>query len=150
MPKEVVEIEVIRDLMDRNVIVIAVGGGGIPVVKEKHGYRGIEAVIDKDRASALLAAQLGFEQFMISTEVEQVYINFRKPNQLALSTITASLAKTYLAEGHFSEGSMKPKVEAALDFLATGGQRVLITDPEHLSGALTGTVGTRITHEGAR
>jgi carbamate kinase len=150
LPKEIVEIDVIRDLMDRETIVIAVGGGGIPVVAEKNGYRGIEAVIDKDRASALLAARLGFEQLVISTEIEQVYINFKKPNQMALSTITASLAKTYLGEGHFSEGSMKPKIEAALEFLAAGGTRVTITDPEHVAAALNGTAGTRITHEGAR
>ena len=150
LPVDIAEIDIIRDLLDRGIVVIAAGGGGIPVVRERGALRGVEAVIDKDRASALLAARLGFEHFAISTEVEQVYINFRKPNQQALGTITAALAGHYLAEGHFSEGSMKPKVEAALSFLSSGGSSVTITDPEHLTAALDGLAGTRITPEGAR
>jgi carbamate kinase len=150
LPREIAEIDVIRGLVDRDAIVIAAGGGGIPVVREKGVLRGVEAVIDKDRASALLAAQLGFEHLMVSTEVEQVYIHFRKPEQRALGTIAAALARHYLAEGHFSEGSMKPKIEAALDFLSAGGSFVSITDPEHLAAAADGNAGTRITPEGAR
>jgi carbamate kinase len=150
LPIDIAELDIIRDLLDRDVIVIAAGGGGIPVVRERGALRGVEAVIDKDRASALLASRLGLEQFIISTEVEQVYINFKKPNQQALGAINASLARHYLHEGHFSEGSMKPKIEAALDFLSAGGSIVTITDPEHLTAALDGRTGTRITPEGAR
>jgi carbamate kinase len=150
LPREIAELDVIRGLLERDAIVIAAGGGGIPVVREKGVLRGVEAVIDKDRASALLASQLGIEHLMISTEVEQVYIHFRKPEQQALGTIPAALARHYLADGHFSEGSMKPKVEAALTFLAAGGALVSITDPEHLALALDGKAGTRITPEGAR
>ncbi len=148
LPLDIVELEVIQDLISRDVIVIAVGGGGIPVVRDGDSYRGVEAVIDKDRASALLAAKLKFERFIISTEVEQVYLNFRKPGQTALKSITTADAERYLAEGHFSEGSMKPKVEAALDFLSAGGHHVIITDPAHLASSLDGSTGTHISSKG--
>lgn len=144
LPQEIVELEVIRGCLDQGSIVIAAGGGGIPVVRRDGGFKGTEAVIDKDRASALLAAKLEFEHFIISTEVEQVYLNFRKPNQQPLGRIDATAAREYLAAGHFSEGSMKPKIEAALDFLAGGGRHVAITDPEHLAAAVDGTAGTHI------
>jgi carbamate kinase len=138
-------LEVIKDCLEHNTVVIAVGGGGIPVILENGEVKGIEAVIDKDRASALLASKLGIEHLVISTEVPEVYINFKKFNQLALRISTVAEAKRHLADRQFSEGSMKPKIEAALDFLSAGGQRVTITDPEHLLGALEGKAGTRIT-----
>ncbi|MGA3287338.1 MAG: carbamate kinase [Bacteroidota bacterium] len=145
LPKDIIELEVIKDCLEHNNVVIAVGGGGIPVILENGEVKGIEAVIDKDRASALLASKLGIEHLVISTEVPEVYINFKKFNQLALRISTVAEAKRHLADRQFSEGSMKPKIEAALDFLSAGGQRVTITDPEHLLGALEGKAGTRIT-----
>jgi carbamate kinase len=144
LPKDIVELEVIRGCLERNIVVVAVGGGGIPVVFEEGEMKGIEAVIDKDRASALLAAKLGIEHFMISTEVQEVYINYKKPNQQKLHSLTAAEAKKHFADGQFSEGSMRPKIEAALDFLNSGGKTVSITDPEHLIAALDGKAGTRI------
>lgn len=145
IPKDIIELDVIRECLKGNVVVIAVGGGGIPVILDDGQLRGIEAVIDKDRASALLAAKLGIEHFIISTEVPEVYINFRKPNQKALREMTVAEAKQFFIEKQFSEGSMKPKIEAAIDFLSTGGKLVTITDPEHLVRALDGEAGTKIT-----
>ncbi|MBI5476453.1 MAG: carbamate kinase [Ignavibacteriales bacterium] len=143
-PLGIVELEIIKDCLDRDIIVIASGGGGIPVALENGSIVGIEAVIDKDRASSLLASQLGIDKFVISTEVEQVYINFKKPNQQALISVSLNEIKNYLAEGHFLEGSMKPKIEAAIDFLEAGGLEVVITDPEHIVDAIDGKTGTQI------
>jgi carbamate kinase len=145
LPKDIVELDVIKGCLERDIVVVAVGGGGIPVVFEDGEMKGIEAVIDKDRASALLAVKLGIEHFIISTEVQEVYINYKKPNQQKLRNLTAAEAKKHFADGQFSEGSMRPKIEAALDFLAGGGKTVSITDPEHLIAALDGKAGTRIT-----
>jgi len=145
LPKDVIELDVIKDCLEHNNVVIAVGGGGIPVILENGEVKGIEAVIDKDRASALLASKLGIEHLVISTEVPEVYLNYKKFDQMALRISTIAEAKRHLADRQFSEGSMKPKIEAALDFLSAGGQRVTITDPEHLLGALEGKAGTRIT-----
>ena len=145
LPIDIVEIEVIKGCLERNIVVVAVGGGGVPVIYEGGEVKGIEAVIDKDRASALLAAKLGIEHFLISTEVPEVYINYKKPNQHKLRSITIAEAKKHFADGQFSEGSMKPKIEAAMDFLANGGRLVTITDPGHLIIALDGDAGTRIT-----
>jgi len=145
LPKDIIELDVIRDCLEHNNVVIAAGGGGIPVIIENGEVKGIEAVIDKDRASALLASKLGIEHLVISTEVPEVYTNYKKSNQRALKISTAAEAKRHLADSQFSEGSMKPKIEAALDFLSTGGQLVTITNPEHLLRALEGKAGTRIT-----
>ena len=145
LPKDIVELDVIRGCLERDIVVVAVGGGGIPVTYENDGLKGIEAVIDKDRASALLAAKLGIEHFIISTEVPEVYINYKRPNQQKLRNITIAEVKKHIADGQFSEGSMKPKIEAALDFLKNGGKMVTITDPDHLIAALDGEAGTRIT-----
>ena len=143
-PKDIVELEVIKGCLERNIVVVAVGGGGIPVILEDGRVKGIEAVIDKDRASALLAAKLGIEHFIISTEVQEVYVNYKKPNQQKLRTIKIADAKKFLADGQFSEGSMKPKIEAAMDFLNNGGIAVTITDPQHLTAALDSEAGTRL------
>ncbi|HEY6952075.1 MAG TPA: carbamate kinase [Bacteroidota bacterium] len=144
IPRDIVELDIIRECIERDVIVITVGGGGIPVVERDGMYSGIEAVIDKDRASALLASKLGLQQFLISTDVEHVCINYKKPGQQVLGEISADVMKTYLHQGQFQEGSMKPKIEAALQFLEKGGQRVVITNPEHILPALEGKTGTII------
>lgn len=144
IPKDIVELDVIRQCVERDVIVITVGGGGIPVVERDGVYTGIEAVIDKDRASALLASKLKLQQFLISTDVEHVCLNYKKPGQQVLGEISAGVMKTYLQEGHFKEGSMKPKIEAAIQFLENGGQKVVITNPEHILAALEGKTGTII------
>jgi carbamate kinase len=145
LPIDIVELEVIIGCLERDIVIVAVGGGGIPVISEDGVVKGIEAVIDKDRASALLAAKLGIEHFIISTEVPEVYINYKKPNQQKLHNITIAEVKKHFADGQFSEGSMKPKIEAAMDFLNKSGKMVTITDPEHLIAALDGEAGTRIT-----
>jgi carbamate kinase len=143
-PLRIVESAQIRTLVDAGYVVVAVGGGGIPVVETKRGYVGVEAVIDKDRASALLASSLGVPLLVLSTGVEQVAWHFRQPDQRLLSSITAAEAVQYLADGEFPKGSMGPKVEAAVDFLAHGGQEVLITTPAALERAIAGQTGTRI------
>jgi carbamate kinase len=143
-PLRIVESAQIRALVDAGFVVVAVGGGGIPIVETKRGYEGVEAVIDKDRASALLASSLGVPLLVLSTGVEQVAWHFRQPDQRLLASITATEAARYLAEGEFPKGSMGPKVEAAIDFLAHGGNEVLITTPAALERAITGETGTRI------
>jgi len=144
-PLRIVETEQIRALVDGGFIVIGVGGGGIPVVEDTPGsYHGVEAVIDKDRASALLAASLKVPLLVLSTGVEQVAVRFRQPDQRWLSRITVSEAKRYLEEGEFPRGSMGPKVEAAVSFLEHGGEEVLITTPAALQRAVAGETGTRI------
>ncbi|MDI6765776.1 MAG: carbamate kinase [Bacteroidota bacterium] len=143
-PLEVIEQDIILDCLERGIIVIASGGGGIPVTFENGTMVGVEAVIDKDRASALLAIELNIERFIISTEVEKVYLNFKKSNQKAIDMISLDEAKRYLDEGHFLEGSMKPKIEAAIEFLESGGEEVIITNPEHLADAIKGKTGTHI------
>lgn len=143
-PLEIVELDAIECCLAQGFIVIAVGGGGIPVVNDEGVYHGLEAVIDKDRASSLLANKLGLETFIISTDTDRVYLNFKKPDQLALDKITLIQAKAYLNEGHFLAGSMGPKIEAAIDFLSKGGKQVIITRPELISEAVNGTAGTHI------
>jgi len=143
-PLRIVESAQIRTLVDAGYVVIAVGGGGIPVVETTRGYEGVEAVIDKDRASALLASSLGVPLLVLSTGVEQVAWHFRQADQRLLSSITAAEAVQYLADGEFPRGSMGPKIEAAVDFLAHGGKEVLITTPAALERAIAGQTGTRI------
>jgi carbamate kinase len=145
-PKEIVEADAISELIGNGYVVVAGGGGGIPVAREGKGLVGIEAVIDKDLASALLANQLGVEDYVICTAVEQVYVNFGKPDQKALDCITVDDAKGYLAEGQFGVGSMEPKVRAAIEFLENGGKRVIITSLEKMLDALDGKAGTTITN----
>ena len=143
-PLRIVESAQIQALVDAGFVVVAVGGGGIPVVETPRGYEGVEAVIDKDRASALLAASLRVPLLVLSTGVEQVAWHFRQPDQRLLSSMTADEATGYLADGEFPKGSMGPKIEAAVDFLAHGGEEVLITTPAALERAIAGQTGTRI------
>jgi carbamate kinase len=146
LPKEIVELVSVQTLIDAGVIVITVGGGGIPVVDAGDGeYRGTAAVIDKDFASSLLANQIKADLFLIATAVEKVAINFGKPNQTWLDRITLAEAKGYLAEGiHFAKGSMAPKIQAVVRYLEAGGKEAIITNPENIGRALKGETGTRI------
>jgi carbamate kinase len=144
-PLAIVEINPIRALIASDYIVIACGGGGIPVVRTKQGsLRGAYAVIDKDRASSLLAQTLRADLFIISTGVEKVALNFNKPDQRLLDQMTILEAEQYIAEGHFAAGSMLPKIEAAMGFVGMGGPQAIITDPPNLARALRGETGTRI------
>lgn len=147
-PVEIVEEKAIADAVHMGWIVVAVGGGGIPVVRNAKGeLRSVYAVIDKDRASSLLAASIDADLFLISTGVEKVAIHFGKPNQQDLDRMTISEARRYMAEGHFAPGSMKPKIEACLRYLEKSskpGAYALITNPPNLGRALRGETGTRI------
>jgi carbamate kinase len=145
-PRRIVEEGVIRDLLNAGVVVIAVGGGGIPVVADAEGnLRGIAAVIDKDHASSLLASALGAELFVISTSIERVALRFGTPEQEWVDRMTPEEARGYLAEGsHFARGSMAPKIEAAVAFVEATGGTALITNPESVERALAGETGTRI------
>lgn len=146
MPLEVVERLVIKGLVHQAIVVIAAGGGGIPVVRRGDGYlEGVEAVIDKDLATSLLAHSIGADLLVISTAVEKVALNFGKPDQRELSEMTIADAKQYLSQGHFPPGSMGPKVLAAIRFIEAGGREALITTPESMERALAGHTGTRIT-----
>lgn len=144
-PRCIVEQQVIKELFDRGVIVIAVGGGGIPVVRDADGtFRGVAAVIDKDLATSLLARAIGAEKMIDVTGVEKVKVNFGSPEERDLDRMTVSEAKRYLAQGHFPPGSMGPKIEAAIQFLECGGREVIITRPERLVEAIDGQTGTHI------
>ncbi|RMF31023.1 MAG: carbamate kinase [Chloroflexi bacterium] len=146
IPQRVIEQEAIKTLVEAGFTVIAVGGGGIPVVEDEEGNLvGVEAVIDKDYASSLLARSLGVDLFLISTAVEKVAINFGKPDQQWLDRMTLEEAKRYYAEGHFAPGSMGPKIKAIIDYLEAGGKRAIITNPENIERALAGETGTLIT-----
>lgn len=144
-PLEIVELEAIRTLLDNGTLVVAAGGGGIPVIHKTDGsLRPRPAVIDKDAASCLLARELGASVLIFSTDVDKATLNYGTPEQVELDRITATECRQFLDEGHFAVGSMRPKIEAALAFLASGGQEVIITQPHHLHGALQGIHGTHI------
>lgn len=143
-PLEVLEEPAIRVLVQAGVLVIACGGGGIPVVKENGHYRGVDAVIDKDAASALLAIRMQVDLLAISTDTDRVYLDYRTPRQRPLDRATAAQLRTYAADGHFPPGSMGPKVEAAATFVERGGRRAVITSPECLYDAVGGRAGTEI------
>ena len=144
-PKRVLQLPVIRKVIDMGVVTIALGGGGIPVVINENGeVIGSEAVIDKDRSSALLAKNLEVDLFIISTDTDKVYLNYKKPDQKALTEITVDEIMKYHKEGHFPPGSMGPKVESAARFIRNGGKRVIITSYEFLMDALEGREGTHI------
>jgi carbamate kinase len=146
LPKRIVEVDAVGELMDRGFVVITVGGGGIPVVADDEGnLSGVAAVIDKDYASSLLATEIGAELFIISTAVERVALNFGTPSEEWVDRMTVSQAKRYLEEGtHFAKGSMAPKIQACVWYLERGGGEALITDPENVERALAGETGTRI------
>lgn len=146
IPIEVVELDSVKTLIDKGVIVVTVGGGGIPVVKDEKGnYEGTAAVIDKDYASSLLARLIKADLLIISTAVEKVALNFGKPDQRWIDQMTLAEAKKYLAEGtHFAKGSMAPKIQAIIWFLEAGGKKALITDPQNIGRALKGETGTWI------
>ena len=144
-PVKIIQRIMIRELAHNGHIVIAVGGGGVPVYKnENNDYVGIEAVIDKDLASSILAAEIRAGVFIILTTVPQVYINYGTPEQKALTTMDISLAKKYIQSGHFAEGSMKPKIEAAINYLSERDGRVIITSAELLKDAMEQKAGTTI------
>jgi len=145
LPERIVEAEVIDALIKAGIIVVGVGGGGIPVIENDQGdLEGIEAVIDKDFGSSLLAKMIHADLFVISTAVEKVALNFNKPDQVFLDKLTVAEAKQYIEEGHFAPGSMLPKMKAIIQFLENGGKKALITDPEHIGEALDGKTGTWI------
>ncbi len=146
LPKEVVELDTVKALLNAGVVVITVGGGGIPVIDPGDGnYRGIAAVIDKDYASSLLAQSIYADLFLISTAVEKVALNFGKPDQKWVDRMTLAEAKRYLAEGvHFAKGSMAPKIQAIIWYLEAGGKHAIITNPENIGRALRGETGTHI------
>jgi carbamate kinase len=143
-PLEILDLDAARILLKAGHVVVACGGGGVPMI-DIHGARvTVEAVIDKDRASALLAASLGAPMLVILTGVDEVMVDFATPQARALHDVTAAELRTYQAAGQFPAGSMGPKIEAALDYLQRGGQEVLITSPESFSDAMEGKRGTRV------
>ncbi len=142
-PLKVVQRRMIREAALEGHIVIAAGGGGIPIHKDKNNdYEGIECVIDKDLTSSVLASNIGADLLIVLTAVPKVYLNFGKPNQTALGAVTMDEIEQYIAAGHFPPGSMGPKIQAIHEFLERGGKRGLITDPDHLRDALDGKAGT--------
>ncbi|MBI2868104.1 MAG: carbamate kinase [Chloroflexi bacterium] len=144
-PLGIVEADTVRTLLRQGVIVIAAGGGGIPVTQEDGRLKGVDAVIDKDLASACLAKSIGAELLLILTDVPRVALNFGTNKQQDIPLMTATEARRYTAEGHFPPGSMGPKVAAAIDFVEHGGEKAIITCPERLLAALKGRQGTHIT-----
>jgi len=143
-PVDIIELDTIRDLVGHGVLVIACGGGGIPVVRREGALLGVEAVIDKDRASALLAAKLNADLFVISTDTDYVYLDYKKPTQRTITQTTADDLEKHLRDGHFPPGNMGPKIESVLRFLRSGGEEAIITSYEYLSQAVDGTAGTHV------
>jgi len=146
-PVEIFEKVAIRQLVDARTIVVASGGGGIPVVRENGGLKGVDAVIDKDLAGERLAADVKASIFMILTDVAQVKLHYRTPQEKSLARMTVAEAKKYAAEGHFAKGSMEPKVRAAIRFIESGGEKAIITSLDKATDALEGKAGTAITRE---
>jgi carbamate kinase len=146
-PVEIVEKEAIRQLVAARSIVIASGGGGIPVVRENGQLRGVDAVIDKDLAAERLAVDVGASILVILTDIGQVKLHYKTPQEKGLTHITVAEAKTYHAEGHFAKGSMEPKVRAAIRFIESGGERAIITSLDKATDALDGKAGTTITRD---
>ncbi len=139
VPLKINNIEIVEELARKGVIVVTAGGGGIPVIDTPEGHKGVEAVIDKDLASALCASQIGADEFYILTDVPKVYVNFRRPDQKALDTVTVAEAREYLAQGQFTEGSMAPKVRAGISFVENGGRECVITEAGQLGNPACGT-----------
>ncbi len=143
-PKRIIQESIIRELLEQGETVIAVGGGGVPVAEAEDGtISGLEAVIDKDLASSVLASSIGADLFLISTEVEKVALDFTKPTRRWLDQLTIAEAEQYLAEGQFGKGSMEPKVKAVIEYLNNGGKEAIITNSENMNRALRGESGTR-------
>jgi carbamate kinase len=140
----IVEKREIKRLLEDEFLVIACGGGGIPVIREARGFEGVDAVIDKDLASAKLAQEVGVDVFLIATDVEGVAINFRRPGERFLRRLSLKEAKRHLGEGQFPEGSMGPKIEAAIQFMESGGKKALITSTETIERSVRGEAGTEI------
>ncbi len=148
LPKEIVERDAISALVESGYVVVGVGGGGVPVIRKSNGdLEGVPAVIDKDYASALLASRLDAERFVISTAVDQVYLNFNQPNQNGLDKITVGEASELMKAGHFPAGSMGPKMKACINFLIGGGKEAIVTSPALLAKAMRGEAGTIITRD---
>ncbi|NOR47876.1 MAG: carbamate kinase, partial [Methanosarcinaceae archaeon] len=142
VPVDIVEAGVIRELVQDGVIVVACGGGGIPVVEEDGDLKGVDAVIDKDLASSLLAAVIGADVVMFLTTVDRVSLNYNTPGQVELDRLSVEEARGYLAEGQFPPGSMGPKIQAAVEFVEQGGERAVVCRPEGVVEALEGRGGT--------
>lgn len=148
MPIEVIELDAIKDLVRSGFVVVAAGGGGIPVALDAEGnLTGVAAVIDKDYATSLLATNLQADLFIISTAVEKVFINYNKPDQRGIDRMTVTEAREYIEQGQFAKGSMLPKIKAVIAFLEHGGSEALITNPQSLERALAGETGTRIVRD---
>ncbi len=144
-PVAILEADAIRSLFDLGAVVIACGGGGIPVVAEESGrLQGVEAVVDKDHTGALFAGIIGADDLLILTDVPKVALNFGRPDQVDMDTLTVAEAERYLADGQFPPGTMGPKIEAAVRFIESGGERVIISSLEQARGALAGEAGTTI------
>lgn len=149
-PYRIVEAESIRLLASSGAVVIASGGGGVPVVPDgEGGYAGVEAVIDKDLAACLLAAEIGADTLLLLTEVSEVQVHFGSPRQMPLRDVALSQLRSYETEGHFPAGSMGPKVRAAADFIANGGRMAVITSPDRMMDGIRGVVGTRVHPDGS-
>lgn len=145
LPIKIMQRDAIESLVAADFVVIAVGGGGIPVVEHEDGsIFGVEAVIDKDFATALLASQIGADLFLITTAVPQIALNYNQPDQTWIDKMTLAEAKAYMEQGHFAKGSMEPKVQAIINYLEAGGKEALVTDPDNIERALAGETGTRI------
>lgn len=144
IPREIIEIVAIRALLESGNLVIAAGGGGIPVIRKKGLLEGVEAVIDKDHTSSLIARELDVDLFLIATSVEQVYLDYGKPGQRPLGRVTVDEVESYLHEGQFPAGSMGPKMKASIEYLRNGGREVIITDISAVARALEGKTGTHI------
>jgi carbamate kinase len=144
-PIDVVSKWIVRDLVRAGRVVIAAGGGGIPVIINGRGlFKGIEAVIDKDYVASLIAREVKVDLFIILTNIERVYLDYGTPGERPIEVMSVALAREYLAQGQFPAGSMGPKIEAAIDYIEAGGQEVLITSASHLKAALIKRSGTRI------
>jgi carbamate kinase len=144
-PTRIIQSKMIRSLVYAGNVVLALGGGGVPMCKDQHNeYVGVEAVIDKDLSSALLAVDIKADLFVLLTGIERVCLNYGKPNERPLAVLTCEAARRYLEDGQFPPGSMGPKIKAALNYLEAGGREVLVTDPEHFAAALDGHTGTRV------
>lgn len=145
LPREIIELKAIRQLVDDGYVVVACGGGGIPVYETENGaLEGVEAVIDKDLASSLLARQLGADMLLICTSVEKVSVNFNTPDEQWLDRMTLAEARDYRAQGQFGKGSMEPKISALIGYLENGGAAGIITDPPNMARAISGEAGTRL------